>query len=60
MKRDFQLTTFVYISFILISSSWLISFQGSKGAVMIAGGDELDCVALGSTFSSGIASDVSF
>ena len=39
MKRGFQLTTFVYMSFILISSSWSRSFQGSKGAVVIAGGD---------------------
>ena len=39
MKRGFQLTTFLYMSFILISSSWSISFQGSKGAVVIAGID---------------------
>ena len=37
MKRVFKLTTFLFMSFILISSSWLISFQGSKGAVVIAG-----------------------
>ena len=39
MKRGFQLTTFLCMSFILISSSWSISFQGSKGAVVIAGVD---------------------
>ena len=60
MKRGFQLTKFLYMSFILIPSSWSISFQGSKGAVVIAGGDGLDCVALGSTFVSGVAGDVSF
>ena len=38
MKRGFQLTTFLYMIFVLISSSWSISFQGSKGAVVIAGG----------------------
>ena len=38
------------MSFVLISSSLSISFHGSKGAVVIAGGDGLDCVALGSTF----------
>ena len=48
------------MSFILISSSWSISFQGSKGAVVIAGGDGSDCVALGSAFVSGVAGDVSF
>ena len=48
------------MSFILISSSWSISIQGSKGAVVIAGSDGLDCVALGSTFVSGISGDVSF
>ena len=37
MKRVFKLTTFLFMSFILISSSWLISFQGSKAAVVIAG-----------------------
>ena len=51
LKRGFQLTTFLYMSFILISSSWSISFQGSKGAVVIA---------LGSAFVSGVAGDVSF
>ena len=35
MKRGFQLTTFLYMSFILISSSWSISFQGSKEAVLV-------------------------
>ena len=39
MKRGSQLTTFLYMSFILISSSWSISFQMSKGDVVIAGGD---------------------
>ena len=39
MKRGFQLTTFLYMSFILFSISWSISFQGSKGAVVIPGGD---------------------
>ena len=39
MKRGFQLTTFLYMSFILVSSCWSISFQGSKGAVVIARGD---------------------
>ena len=39
MKRGFQLTTILYMSFILISSSWSINFQGSKGTVVIAGGD---------------------
>ena len=39
MERGFQLTTFLYMSFILISSSWSINFQGSKGDVVIAGGD---------------------
>ena len=39
MKRGFQLTTFLYMSFILVLSSWSISFQGSKVAVVIAGGD---------------------
>ena len=58
MKRGFQLTTFLYITFNLISSSWSISFQRSKGAVVIAGSDGLDCVALGSTFDSGVAGDV--
>ena len=58
MKRGFQLTTFLYMSFILISNSWSISFQGSKGAVVIAGGDGLGFVALGSTFFSGVAGDV--
>ena len=38
MKRGFQLTTFLFMSFILISSSRSISFQGSKEAVVIAGG----------------------
>ena len=47
------------MSFILNSSSWSISFQGSEGTVVIAGGDGLDCVALGSTFVSGAAGDVS-
>ena len=48
------------MSYILISSSWSISFQGSKGAVVIAGGDKYDFVALGSTFVLGVAGDVSF
>ena len=39
MKCGFQLTTFLGMSFVLFSSSWSISFQGSKGAVVIAGGD---------------------
>ena len=39
MKCGFQLTTILYMSFILFSNSWSISFQGSKGAVVIAGGD---------------------
>ena len=39
MKRGFQLTTFLYMSFVLYSNSWSISFQGSKGTVVIAGGD---------------------
>ena len=60
MKRGFQSTTFLYISFMLISSSWSIKFQGSKGTVVIAEGDGLDCVAFGSTFVSGVAGDVSF
>ena len=60
MMRGFQLTTFLYMSFILIPSSFSISFQGSKGTVVIAEGDGLDCVALGSTFVSGVAGDVSF
>ena len=29
------------------------------GTIVIAGGDGLDCVALGSTFVSGVAGDVS-
>ena len=37
MKRGFQLTKFLYMSFILMSSSWSISFQGSEGAIVIAG-----------------------
>ena len=37
INRGFQLTTFLYMSFILISSYWSISFQESKGAVVIAG-----------------------
>ena len=40
MKRGFQLTIFLYMSFILISSSWSISFQGSKWAAVIAGAME--------------------
>ena len=36
-----------------------ISFQGSEKTVLIAGCDGLDCVALGSTFVSGVADDVS-
>ena len=60
MKRGFQLTTLLYMSLISISSSWSISFQGSKGAVVIAGGAGSDCVALGSAFVSGVAGDVSF
>ena len=60
MKRGFQLTTFLFMSFILISNSWLISFQGSKGAVVIAGGDGSEYVALGSAFVSGVDGDVSF
>ena len=31
MKRGFQLTTFLRMSFVLISSSWSINFQGSIG-----------------------------
>ena len=30
MKRGFHLTTFLYMSFTLISRSWSIKFQGSK------------------------------
>ena len=60
MKRGFQLTTFLYMSFVLTSSSWSISFQGSEGAVVIAGGDEYDCAELGSTFVSGVDGDVFF
>ena len=60
MKRGFQLTTFLYMLFILISGFWSISFQGSKGAVVVAGGDEYDCVALGSTFVSGVDGYISF
>ena len=37
MKRGFQLTTILYMSFNLISCSWSISFQGSEGTVVIAG-----------------------
>ena len=40
MKHGFQLTKFLYMLSILISSSWSISFQGSKGAVVMAGSDE--------------------
>ena len=39
MKRGFQLTTFFYVSFGLISSFWSIRFQRPKGAVVIGGGD---------------------
>ena len=31
MKRGFQLTTFLYMSFILISSSWSIVTRGQRG-----------------------------
>ena len=55
MKRGFQLTTILCILFTLISSSWSISFQGSEELVVIAGRDGLDCLALGSTFVSGVA-----
>ena len=55
MKRGFQLTTFLCILFILISSSWSISFQGSEEPVVITGRDGVDCLALGSTFVSGVA-----
>ena len=48
------------MSLILNPSSWSISFQGSKGAVVIPGGDGQDCVALGSTFVSGVDGDVFF
>ena len=53
-------TTFLHMSFILISSSWPISFQGSKWAVVISGGNGYDCVALGSLFVSVVDGDVSF
>ena len=43
LKRVFQ-SNFSYMSFILLSSSWSISFQGSEGTVVIAGGDGLCCV----------------
>ena len=46
------------MSFILISCSWWISFQGWKGAIVIAVGVGIDFVALGSKFVSGLASDV--
>ena len=46
------------MSFIFVSCSWSISFQGSKVAIVIGGGDGLDCVALGSTFVSGLAGNV--
>ena len=46
------------MSFILISSPWSINFQGSERTVVIAGGDGLDFVALGSEFVSDVASDV--
>ena len=39
IKRGFHLQTPLYMLFLLISTSWSISFQGSKRAVVTAGGD---------------------
>ena len=36
-KRGFQLMTFLYMSIMLILSSWSIGFQGSEGTLVIAG-----------------------
>ena len=55
MKRGFQLTTFLCISFFFKSNSWSTSFQGSEELVVITGRDGLDCLALGSTFVSDVA-----
>ena len=49
---------FLYVIF-LIFKFLSMSFQGSKGTVVIAGGVGLNCVALGSMFESGVAGDVS-
>ena len=46
------------MSCFLISTSWSIIFQGSEGAVVIAGWYGLDCFELVSMFVSGAASDV--
>ena len=44
MKRGFQLTIFLHMSLVLISTSWSIIFQWSKVVVVTARGDGLDCV----------------
>ena len=51
IRRGFQLTTFLYMSFFLNFKFLVDKFPGVEGAVVIA---------LGSAFVSGVAGDVSF